>query len=90
MTSHTGVERDTSTGDTVYLLAELQSDERGPVHEIGSLARVLDTNGDRLTLAIGHGRRESIVTCARGLVARHRRSLASRRHVLGTYARAAA
>ena len=88
--SHTGHERETSAGDVVYLLAELRSDERGPVYEIGSLARVLGADGDRLTLAVDDGRRESIVNCSRGLVARHRRSLTARRHALGTYARAAA
>jgi hypothetical protein len=88
--SHTGHEREASAGDVVYLLTELRSDERGPVHEIGSLARVLGADGDRLTLAVDDGRQESIVNCSRGLVARHRRSLASRRHSLGTHARAAA
>jgi len=85
-----GEARDTSAGDIVNLLAELRSDERGPVHVIGSLARVLDAGGDRLTLAVDKGRCESVVTCSRGLVARHRRSLAARRHSLGTHARVAA
>jgi len=66
-------------GEVVYLLAELRSAEQGPVHEIGSRARVLEADGDRLTLAVGDGRFESIVTCSRALVARRRRSLASRR-----------
>ena len=55
----------------VYLLAELRSAEQGPVHEIGSRARVLEADGDRLTLAVGYGRFESVVTCSRALVARH-------------------
>jgi hypothetical protein len=74
------VDGDTTTGEVVYLLAELRSDERGPVHEIGSRARVLDADGDRLTLAVDNGSDEDVVTCPRGLVARRRRSLASRRH----------
>ena len=69
----------TTTGEVVYLLAELQSDESGPVHEIGSRARVLGADGDRLTLAVGYGRVEDIVTCPRGLVAERGRPLASRR-----------
>jgi len=81
--------RDTAAGDVVYLLAELGSGKRGRVHEIGSLARVLGADGDRLTLAVDDGRRENIVTCTRSLVARHRRSLTARRHVLGTYAQPA-
>ena len=74
-----GAEDITAGGEVVYLLAELRSAEQGPVHEIGSRARVLDVDGDRLTLAVGYGRFESIVTCSRALVARRRRSLASRR-----------
>jgi hypothetical protein len=74
-----GGEEITVGGEVVYLLAELRSDEQGPVHEIGSRARVLDVDGDRLTLAVGYGRVESIVTCSHALVARQRRSLASRR-----------
>ncbi len=72
----------TTTGEVVYLLAEFRSEKRGPVHEIGSRARVLDCDGDRLTLAVACGSGEDIVTCARGLVARQRRSLASRRRFL--------
>ena len=71
----------TPEGEVVYLLSELRSDERGPVHEIGSRARVLRADGDRLTLAVGNGRGEDIVTCPRTLVAARRRPLASR-HVL--------
>ena len=71
---------DTTAGEVVYLLAELRSDERGPVHEIGSRARVLDADGDRLTLAVDRGRHEDVVTCSRGLVARRRRSFAPSRH----------
>ncbi len=74
-----GDDGDTTAGEIVYLLAELRSDERGPVHEIGSRARVLGTDGDRLTLAVDHGSGEDVVTCSRGLVARRRRSPASRR-----------
>ena len=74
-----GAEDITARGEVVYLLAELRSDEQGPVHEIGSRARVLGADGDRLTLAVGHGRFEGIVTCSRALVARQRRSLTSRR-----------
>jgi len=66
-------------GEVVYLLVELRSDERGPVHEIGSQARVLEAKGDRLTLAVGYGRFESVVTCSGAQVARQRRSLATRR-----------
>ena len=92
MTStNNGAENETGAGEVVYLLAELQSDERGgPVHEIGSLARVLDIDGDRLTLAVAHCRGEDVVTCSRGLVARHRRSLAARRHRLRADLRPAA
>ncbi len=79
-----GDEEDTTTGEVVYLLAELRSDERGPVHEIGSRARVLHAEGDRLTLAVAGGSNEDVVTCPRNRVARHRRSLASRRRFLGT------
>ena len=71
----------TSGGEVVYLLAELRSDERGKVHEIGSRATVLGADGDRLTLAVGSGRGEDVVTCPRSLVAGRRRSLASRRHL---------
>ena len=74
-----GAEDITVGGEVVYLLAELRSDEQGPVHEIGSRAHVLDVDGDRLTIAVGYGRFESIVTCSRALVARQRRSLTSRR-----------
>ncbi len=69
----------TVAGEVVYLLAELRSSGPGPVHEIGSRARVLEADGDRLTLAVGYGRFESVVTCSRAQVARRRRSLATRR-----------
>ena len=69
---------DDTRGDVVYLLAELRSDERGPVHEIGSRARVLGADGERLTLAVACGSSEDVVTCPRGLVARRRRPLPSR------------
>ena len=75
-------ERDTQGGEVVYLLAELRSEERGPVHEIGSRARVLGADGDRLTLAVGHGTHEEIVSCPRRLVAHRRLSPASRRPFL--------
>ena len=68
-----GAEDDTVRGEVVYLLAELRSDEQGPVHEIGSRARVLGADGDRLTLAVACGKREDIVTCSRGVVERRRR-----------------
>ena len=73
-----GAEDITVGGEVVYLLAELQSSQQGPVHEIGSRARVLEADGDQLTLAVGYGRLESVVTCSRGLVARRRHSLARR------------
>jgi hypothetical protein len=73
-----GAEDTTAGGEVVYLLTELRSAEQGPVHEIGSRARVLEADGDQLTLAVGYGRLESVVTCSRDLVARRRRSLASR------------
>jgi hypothetical protein len=73
-----GAEDTTVGGDVVYLLAELRSAEQGPVHEIGSRARVLEADGDRLTIAVGYGRFESVVTCSRGLVARQRRALSPR------------
>ncbi len=74
-----GDEHDATAGEVVYLLAEIRSDARGPVHEIGSRARVLETDGERLTLAVGRGTGEDVVTCSRGLVARRRRALAARR-----------
>jgi hypothetical protein len=74
-----GPNTDSTPGDVVYLLAELRSDEKGSVLEIGSRARVLDSDGDRLTLAVSHGGGEDIVTCSRALVARRERSLTGRR-----------
>ena len=79
-----GSDGDTTTGEVVYLLAELRADERSPVHEIGSRARVLQAEGDRLTLAVAGGGDENVVTCPRNLVARHRRSLTSRRRFSDT------
>jgi len=73
-----GAEDDTVRGDVVYLLAELPSAERGPVHEIGSRARVLGADGDRLTLAVACGASEDVVTCPSGLVERRRRPHPSR------------
>jgi hypothetical protein len=75
---------DTTTGEVVYLLAELRSDERGPVYEIGSRALVLGADGDRLTLAVSHGSSEDVVTCPRSLVGSRRRSLPSRRRFART------
>jgi hypothetical protein len=74
-----GADDRTGTGDVVYLLAELQSERRGPVHEIGSRARVLEAYGDRVTLAVGSGAHAEIITCARGLVGSRRRVVAARR-----------
>ena len=73
-----GAEDDTIGAEVVYLLAELRSDERGPVHEIGSRARVLGADGDRLTLAVACGSSEDVVTCPRGHVVHRRRPLPSR------------
>ena len=74
-----GSDADTTAGEVVYLLAELRCEGRGPVLEIGSRARVLDVDGDRLTLAVAHGSGEDIVSCPRALVARRERPLANRR-----------
>ncbi len=74
-------EEPTGTDDVVYLLAELQSAPQGSVHEIGSRARVLEVDGERLTLAVGSSRGEDVVTCPSSLVAHRRRSFASRRHL---------
>ena len=70
---------DTTAGEIVYLLAELRCEGHGPVLEIGSRARVIDEDGERLTLAVAHGRGEDIVTCPRALVTRRGRSLPGRR-----------
>jgi hypothetical protein len=85
-----GDEGTTTAGAVVYLLAELRSSGRGIVHEIGSRARVVGTEGERLTLAIACGRREEVVSCSRDLVAHEQRSLAARRRVLRAGARATA
>ena len=77
-----GGKRDAAAGEVVYLLAELRPDGQGPVHEIGARARVLDADGDRLTLAIACGDREDVVTCRSALVAQAQRTLAARRRVL--------
>lgn len=70
---------DVSEGaEVVYLLAELRSD-RGPVHEIGTRAQVIEADGDRLTLSVGYGRFESVVSCSRAQVATQRRSFSTRR-----------
>ena len=68
-----GAEDGTGGGEVVYLLAELQSVEQGPVYEIGSRALVLEAAGERVTLAVGRGTSEEIVTCPRTLVATRRR-----------------
>ena len=47
-----GVNGDAANDAVVYLLAELRSDNGGSVHEIGSRARVVDSEGDHLTLAV--------------------------------------
>ena len=70
---------DSPNDDVVYLLAELRCEEDGTVLEIGSRARVLESDGDRVTLAVAHGDDEDIVTCSRSLVARRERSLTGRR-----------
>ena len=71
---------DSPAEDVVYLLAELRCDGKRSVLEIGSRARVIDSDGDRLTLAVAHGGGgEDIVTCSRALVARRERSLTGRR-----------
>ena len=78
-----GEERITTAGAVVYLLAEVRSaGGLGAVHAIGSQARVLRVEGDRLTLAIESGGRQEEVTCRRALVAPAERSLAARRRVL--------
>ena len=77
-------------GEVVYLLAELRPGEQGPVLEIGSRARVLGADGERLTLAVGRGRGVEVVTCPSGLVARRRRQPAVRRRFPGRDAEAAA
>ena len=80
----------TTNGAVVYLLAELRSDGRGPVHEIGSRARVLGSEGEQVTLAIACGSHEEVVSCPRALVAHEQRSLAARRRLLRAGARATA
>jgi hypothetical protein len=78
-----GEEHITTAGDVVYLLAEVRSaDGHGVVHAIGSQARVLRAEGDRLTLAIESGSRQEVVTCRRAFVIPAERSLAARRRVL--------
>ena len=72
----------TTTGAVVYLLAELRSDGRGSVHEIGSRARVLGSEGGQVTLAIACGGHEEVVSCPRDLVAHEQRSLGARRRLL--------
>ncbi len=57
------------------LLVELRSGERGAVHEIGTRARVLEVEDDRLTLLVAGGRSDDVVTCRRGFVAHKRRPL---------------
>jgi len=74
-----GSSSDSTADDVVYLLAELRCDRKGSVIEIGSRARVIASDGDRVTLAVSHGGGEDIVTCSRSLVARRERSLTGRR-----------
>jgi hypothetical protein len=83
-----GDERDTTSGEVVYLLTELRSEERGYVHEIGSQARVLDAQGDRVRLAVGRGNHEEIVMCHMGLVGHRRRTGGTCRPTLRTRATA--
>ena len=80
---------DPGTGEIVYLLAELRSEERGAVHEIGSRARVLGVEGTELTLAVTGCSGEAIISCPQSLVVPERRSLAARRRTLRADARAA-
>jgi hypothetical protein len=78
-----GEEHITAAGAVVYLLAEVRSaGGHGTVHAIGSRARVLRAEGDRLTLAIESGGHQEEVTCRRALVAPAERSLAARRRAL--------
>src|SRR4051812_50207977 len=80
---------DPETGTIVYLLAELRSEERGAVHEIGSRARVLGVEGTELTLAVTGCGGEAILSCPQSLVVPERRALAARRRLLRAGARAA-
>jgi hypothetical protein len=80
---------DPEAGAIVYLLAELQSEHRGAVHEIGSRARVLGVEGTEVTLAVTSCRGEAIIRCPRNLVVPELRSLAARRRRLRTGARPA-
>ena len=80
---------DPETGEIVYLLAELRSEERGAVHEIGSRARVLGLEGTELKLAVMGWGGEAILRCPQSLVVPERRSLAARRRMLRADARAA-
>jgi hypothetical protein len=79
-----------TTDEIVYLLAEVRSEDRDAVHEIGSRARVLRVEGDELTLAISGYSGEDIIHCPQSLVAHRRRSLAARRRFLRPDAPAAA
>jgi hypothetical protein len=81
---------DPGTGEIVYLLAELRSEERGAVHEIGSRARVLSVEGEELTLAVMGCSGETIISCPQSRVAYQRRSLAARRRMLRAGTRIAA
>ena len=80
---------DPEAGAIVYLLAELRSEERGAVHEIGSRARVLSVEGTELTLAVTGCSGEAIISCPQSLVVPERRSLAARRRTLRADARVA-
>ncbi|MCY7303269.1 MAG: hypothetical protein LH654_09595 [Thermoleophilia bacterium] len=70
---------DSRNDDVVYLLAEPRCKGNGSVLEIGSRARVLESDGARVTLAVSHGGGEDIVTCSRALVGRREWSLTGRR-----------
>ncbi len=73
----------TLSGEVVYLLSEVRSEERGTVYEIGSRARVVGSEGDELTLEID-GSRGDVVRCSSTLVSRKQRSNAARRRFAGT------
>jgi hypothetical protein len=77
-----GVNGDAANDAVVYLLAEIRSDNGVSVYEIGSRARVVESEGDDLMLAVACRSGEDIVRCPRGLVTQAHRSLAARRRSL--------